>query len=295
MKQISIIIPMYNSEKTIERCIDSILHSATEDVEIIVVDDCSIDNSFEICKQKYSNKIKLFKNNFNKGPSFSRNKGMESADGEYICFVDSDDYVSEDYCKVLLENIKSKQDIYFFDYDRKGRKESDEKFPLCRRERIVFLIENNLFSSSWNKIFRKSLIWDSGQTMCFNISKKYGEDEEFYINLFNKIETMQYISKRIYFYIFNEGSLITQKQSIDTLCDVYEYKRNFLIKEGVFENKKLLRTFSLYNMYMLYKIQFKRNNIMWKDSKKMFWYLSFTNKLRFIKYLISSRIKTNKK
>lgn len=288
MKQISIIIPMYNSEKTIEGCIDSILLSITDNIEIIVIDDCSIDGCFEICERKYKNKIKLLKNEKNRGPSFSRNKGIEVAEGKYICFVDSDDCVTNDYCVVLLENIKSGSDIYFFDYYKGLRKDIKEEFPSVRNEKVEFLIKYNLFGYSWNKIFKRLLLCDN---IKFNETKKYCEDEEFYIRLFEKIQTIEFVNKKLYFYVINDNSLVTKKQSVDVITDIYDFKRSFCIKEGIFNKRTFKKIFSTYNMHILFRINFYRKSNAWKDSKILFWYLSFINKLRFVKYLISSIFK----
>lgn len=105
MKQVSVIIPNYNSEKYIKRCLDALLNQEYKVDEIIVVDDCSTDKSKEIIKQyteKYDN-IFLEENKTNKGVSFSRNKGIEIAKSEYIVFCDPDDWYEKDAIKKMME------------------------------------------------------------------------------------------------------------------------------------------------------------------------------------------------
>lgn len=284
MKKLSIIIPMYNSEKTIKRCIDSILLSANNDIEIIVIDDCSTDKSFEICEKNYSDKIILLRNEENKGPSYSRNKGIEIATGDYISFVDSDDTVSDDYCFILLSKIKENYDILFFDFYYDNRKSIDEEFPKERKEQIIYLVEYNLLSHSCNKTMKKNLIVN--HNLRFNENKKYGEDEEFFIRLLKYISSIGFLKKKIYCYIVNEGSLVTKKQQVETLIDMYNIKRNFLIEEQVFYERKIQKIFAVYNMYMLFRINFFKKCNVWKDGKKLFWKLSFMNKLRFMKYFL---------
>lgn len=94
MKKISVIIPVYNAEKTIRRCLESIMSSEYEEYEVVVVDDGSTDNSASILFE-YANRDRRVKiiNQPNSGPSIARNKGLELAEGEIIAFVDSDDYV----------------------------------------------------------------------------------------------------------------------------------------------------------------------------------------------------------
>ena len=102
MKKISVIIPVYNAEKTIRRCLESIMSSEYEEYEVIVVDDGSTDNSASILFE-YVNRDRRVKiiNQPNSGPSIARNKGLELAEGEIIAFVDSDDYVRNDYLDQL--------------------------------------------------------------------------------------------------------------------------------------------------------------------------------------------------
>lgn len=95
MPKISVIIPVYNTEKYLKKCLDSIIFQTLEDIEIICIDDCSLDFSKQILEE-YSNKdgrIKLIYNEKNMGLSYTRNRGIDSANGQYIRFVDSDDFM----------------------------------------------------------------------------------------------------------------------------------------------------------------------------------------------------------
>ena len=91
----SIIVPMYNAERYIKICVDSILDQTFQDFELIIVDDCSTDNSYKICNELYGNneKVRLFRHEKNQGPSAARNLGLKTATGEWIWFVDSDDAI----------------------------------------------------------------------------------------------------------------------------------------------------------------------------------------------------------
>lgn len=106
--KISIIIPVYNVEKYLAECLDSCINQTLEDIEIICVDDCSTDGSYEILEE-YQNKdprIKIVRQETNKKQGAARNKGLEVATGEYIWFVDSDDYVDTKACQILYDTIK---------------------------------------------------------------------------------------------------------------------------------------------------------------------------------------------
>lgn len=115
---LSFIIPMYNREGLIRRCLDSILSQNADDVEIICVDDASTDGTRDVVKEyqnKYANIIMLV-NEKNRGQSFARNRGMEYAQGEYIWFVDSDDYIVNNALEGLRKYSEEKKtDIVYFD------------------------------------------------------------------------------------------------------------------------------------------------------------------------------------
>ena len=117
MDKISIVVAVYNAEKTLKKCVDSLIGQTLKNTEIILVNDCSKDNSSSICKQyesEYSNVIAI-DNPYNVGVSATRNNGIEKAKGDYICFVDSDDYVEPDYLEQLLNNFKKYIQCQFVD------------------------------------------------------------------------------------------------------------------------------------------------------------------------------------
>ncbi|SDD91643.1 Glycosyltransferase involved in cell wall bisynthesis [Paenibacillus sp. UNCCL117] len=108
MPKVSVVVAAYESERTIKKCIDSILNQTLSDIEIVVIDDGSKDNTLNILndyKNKYS-KIQVFSNNVNRGAGYTKNLGVSKCTGEYIGFVDSDDYLSEDYYKKMYDVIK---------------------------------------------------------------------------------------------------------------------------------------------------------------------------------------------
>ena len=107
-KKLSIIVPVYNAEKYMEKCLDRLLEQSYKNIEIIIVNDCSQGNCEEIV-EKYKNidsRIKYIKHEKNKGLFQARITGSSIATGEYIAFLDSDDYVSIDYYRTLMNNIK---------------------------------------------------------------------------------------------------------------------------------------------------------------------------------------------
>ena len=108
MIKVSVIVPVYNVEKYLNKCLDSLLCQSLNDIEIVLVEDGGMDKSLEIAREyaeKHQN-VKLIVHETNRGIGKARNDGIEAAEGEYLTFVDSDDYVSSDYCEKFYEFAK---------------------------------------------------------------------------------------------------------------------------------------------------------------------------------------------
>ena len=132
-KKVSIIVPVYNSEKTILRCLDSILNQTYKNIEIIIVDDGSTDNSYNLIKSRLNNdhRIKLIKKE-NTGVSDSRNNGLEITTGEYVTFIDSDDWIELNLIEKMVEVLeKENVDIvccnYYLNYEDGKQKKIERK------------------------------------------------------------------------------------------------------------------------------------------------------------------------
>ena len=135
--KVSIIIPVYNTEKYLKQCLDSVICQTLEDIEIICIDDCSTDSSLQILREysQRDTRVKVFQNSMNQGLSYTRNIGIDNACGEYIQFVDSDDWVEPDTAEVLyriaadnqldlLRFLKKNQDKTLF-----GESVANQVFP----------------------------------------------------------------------------------------------------------------------------------------------------------------------
>lgn len=122
MSKISVIVPCFNSAFYLRECLDSLVNQTYKDLEIILVDDCSVDNTYEIMNEyaKRDNRIKVLRNEENKGAGFSRNKGLDIAEGEYVTFVDSDDFLSLDVYENVNDAIEKNNcpDIIRFDFSK---------------------------------------------------------------------------------------------------------------------------------------------------------------------------------
>lgn len=165
---VSVIIPVYNLQKYISRCIESIINQTYSNIEIIIIDDGSKDNSYKICCNYYQNdnRIKLFKNP-SKGVSSARNIGIRNAVGSYICFVDGDDYIEETMIENLVKWIKeSKSDIAICgtkDIDENGKLIKtclEKEIRIYSREEFLkgILIGHPFTCVSWGKIYKSEIV-----------------------------------------------------------------------------------------------------------------------------------------
>ena len=162
-KKISVIVAVYNTEKYVERCLNSLLNQTYQNLEIIVVEDDSTDNSKEVLKKySHNDKVKLIYNKKNSGLSYSRNVGLENATGSYIGYIDSDDYVDLDYYEKLMQSIiDSKAEIAICDIKVVDEDTNTEVISKCcnNDEFTVYnVVDNGLAASACNKLFKKELI-----------------------------------------------------------------------------------------------------------------------------------------
>ena len=160
---ISIIVPVYNCEKFLSKCLDSLINQTYKKLEIILVNDGSTDSSLELCnKYKYSdNRIKVFDKE-NTGPSLTRKFGYEKALGSYIMFIDSDDWMDLDMCEYLINLQKNNQaDVVCCEYYINNKSlDTDEKILELKDKEIIedYLYKNNIKGCCWNKLYKKNII-----------------------------------------------------------------------------------------------------------------------------------------
>lgn len=214
---ISFIVPVYNTESYIKKCIDSIINSGIKDFEIIIINDGSTDNSFNICREyeeKYNNIILI--SQCNQGVSIARNEGLKVAKGEWIVFVDSDDYIFSN----SLSNINLDKEIQFYIFEYSNSDNIDEKFSSDAIEYdnkdndiLIDYIFNSLciskgrqtnLSTPWAKIYKKEII--DKNNLSFIKELPIGEDVLFNLNYILKCNKSIYIKRPIYHVEEREGS-----------------------------------------------------------------------------------------
>lgn len=226
MELVSVIVPIYNVEKYLEKCIESILNQTYKNLEIILVNDGSTDNSYDIClKYKEKDSRVIIVNKSNGGLSSARNKGIECATGEYYLFVDSDDYISEYMIEKLLYSIHQyNADIVCCNYDF-----CDEKSNFIKKHTID-IFENQIYNSkqanerllynkfyrcfAWNKMYNKKLFYG----IRYPIGQLY-EDIYTTFSLINKAKKIVFIPESLYCYRVRRNS-ITRNTFDNRLYDI---------------------------------------------------------------------------
>lgn len=206
--KLSVIVPCYNTAKYVEKCLDSIIENKVDDMEIIVINDGSTDNTLDILKKyqkKYPKIIKII-NKENGGLSSARNAGLEVARGDYISFIDSDDYIEKDMYKNMLQKANNTFDIAVCGvnmvYEAYTKQiDSGLKKDMLDKDEIKTVM-NDWFTVVWNKIYKRELL----KNMAFKKGIWY-EDVEFLYRLLPKIKSIGIIDGYYYNYIQRPNSI----------------------------------------------------------------------------------------
>lgn len=235
MPKVSVIVPVYNVESYVERCLQSLVNQTLEDIEIIVVNDGSTDGSEEIVKkyqQYYPNLIKYYKKE-NGGLSDARNFGMKFASGDYMAFLDSDDYVELDmyekmYNKAIEENSDMVECDFIWEYPNKAIKDVGSIYS-TKKEMIV-----NARVVAWNKLIKRNLIENS--KVIYPKGLRY-EDIEFFYKMVPYYNKVSFVKEPLVHYIQRSTSISNvqnerTKEIFDVLDNVIKYyKENSLFEE----------------------------------------------------------------
>lgn len=213
--KLSVIIPVYNVEKFLSECVDNIYNQGLkiEDFEIILINDGSTDNSFKICEAydlKYQN-IKII-DQPNLGVSVARNKGIQESCGEYLYFIDSDDFLQQNVLSAILNTmITNKLDFFGFYMEQTSRRNIDKPFEgdfsvTFRGTGLAILNKFNFNNGPCWYVFRRELISD----LRF-VEGRLCEDGLFTPRLIMNVKNAQIVSDKLYFYYLNESSTVNNK------------------------------------------------------------------------------------
>ena len=215
----SIVIPVYNAEKYINKCVESILQQSFEDFEVVLVNDGATDRSMEICEEltQKDTRVLLFHQK-NQGVSAARNKGISMAKGKYLVFVDADDYIREDTLMLLHKSCNDcRADVCFFGYQCVAGSEAKQTVlppKFCGKkspELLLELIEKNVFGLACNKAIKRDLIMENG--LLFDETIRVFEDQDLMMRVWNKASFVCSIEDALYFYVTSETSAMQEFQS----------------------------------------------------------------------------------
>lgn len=232
MTKISIIIPVYNVEKYLKDCLNSIINQTFKDIEIICINDGSTDDSLNILLEyaNFDKRIKII-NQSNFGVSHARNQGIETAQGEYISFVDSDDWVDTNYFENLYDAItRHNADIACSTIIRKRQRHQKYRVHYTK-ENVYSFLQEKIDACSvpkccyvWNKLYRTSLV----KNHKFK-ERVYFEDVLWTPQILKDSYKLVTIPNTNYYYRANKNSIVKQKQSKKKQVDSYNAKK-FIIK-----------------------------------------------------------------
>ena len=230
---ISVIVPIYNVENYLRMCLDSIQNQTYKNFECLLINDGSPDNSAEICRE-YAAKDSRFRyfEKENGGVSSARNLGMKCANGDYITFVDPDDWLDPDYLEILyLKMMEYDADVAIATYKKYSVSDGCYYFHVLDQdyyEKIYtgdeLLAElpyresfDSTFNVSWGKLFKRSLLY----SLVFNEQRVMGEDLEFNFKVFLRLNKCLYIHKPLYNFRRHDSSacarMLTDKDLVDDL------------------------------------------------------------------------------
>ena len=290
MEKISIIVPVYKVEKYLDRCVESIVNQTYKNLEIILVDDGSPDNCPQMCDDwaKKDSRIKVIHKE-NGGQSSARNIGIENSTGEYIQFVDSDDFLDINTCNILIENMKNDNaDLIIFgikiideNYQEKEKYNCDSFFTTNPFDIIKKLFDLKLFNSVCNKIYKRSLIKEN-----FSLDvRNYGEDFLFNCEYLKNCNIIIFNNSTCYNYLMNTSSVthVYSDKCFINHSKIFDYLENnfktFFSNESDYIDK--LKSYFIFSS-ILHVI--KANSLKYKEKRKKVKEIKDTSYFKSIKF-----------
>lgn len=320
MPKISVIVPVYNMEKYLKRCIDSILLQSFSDFEIILVNDGSKDASGDIC-DSYAlsdSRIRVIHKE-NGGVSAARNAALDIASGEYITFCDSDDYLEKDCLETLYKNIEEKSvDVVSYNFnvicDKSIMLANFPEHPACVKyfasvwDNIMYLIFDILSSgkAGWEictRIFKKSIIIENNIRFC-KTCNNYAEDMVFVLEYTLRCRGICVLDYKGYNYFQRSNSMMHKSIDVIKLNELNECSKHFIeFFLNYFGNDKNCREYAAVFHWLIMNTEYRRLDEKQKiqrlpeETKKISdysWYKKMTKKI-FLSYNLLKKLFGNKK
>ena len=250
MPKISVIVPVYNVESYIEKCLITVKLQTFKDFECICVDDCGNDNSMALVQKFVDNdpRFKIIRHEKNRGLSAARNTGIDNAQGEYIICVDSDDWIDNTLFEFVV-NAFENHDVDSVWYNARVVFEKNNTFTTIFNPQVFEFEEgylniipkniNHFPDFAWNKVYRKSTLDKYKLRYCEGL---FFEDSEFYIKSFTNFSRVYYTRKPMYNYRQREDSIVSSKKGRSVknehLFLTIEKNYDYMIENGKFEEWK---------------------------------------------------------
>lgn len=273
-KLVSIIVPIYNVEKYVKRCVDSIINQTYKNIEIICVDDGTVDNSIQMISSINDSRLKIVHKD-NGGLSSARNYGLKYATGDFISFVDSDDWVDPDFIMTLIKQFYEYSvdiacigfDYAYNDHYEKYEYKIKSRVLSCKRALTVLCEGKKITNHVWNKMYKAQLF----ENVLFKEGRRF---EDIYIMhcLFMKSKAVSVISKDLYHYFMRSDSILHEEkpQNIADIAIGYISRYNAL--KSVIDKYFTLKKCAWASYQILFLIDLK-NKIDPKDYDRIaeFW------------------------
>lgn len=251
---VSIIIPIYNVQSFLNECINSLLKQTYSNIEVLLINDGSTDKSEEICREycKKDSRLSYFYQS-NSGVSSARNKGINYSKGNYILFVDADDYVEPSFVEEMLASLKINEvDCVQCGYkkkigDRVHIELRGQEYIISGNEITEGLLQCKGYGRTWCMLYKKNIIGNYR----FNESLSLGEDSEFNLRVLNNAQRLFYINKPLYTYRVSKNS--TVKRYDKNYCEKYKKTADAVLKYSE-SDSSLYRKAQVYICYILVQI-----------------------------------------
>lgn len=279
---ISVIVPVYNAQEYIAECIKSVIEQTYKNLEILIIDDGSTDNSLNICHNFNDERIKIYHNE-NKGLSFARQFGIDYSRGKYFVTIDADDWILPNYVESLYETIKKRDsDVAICNrYNFVGKK----KYPCLKNGTLEILeptkesVEENFFdygmwcglSDSWDKMYKTEFVKKSG--VKFSLPKKYnGNDLLFNYKLLLNCPRFSFTNEILLMHRITKGSMV--RTANKPILDGFEYiieQIKIEVFKRRFSSKIFIELSKLYMLFLYLSVEYKAKYS--KNIKKEMHYL----------------------
>lgn len=250
---VSIAIAAYNAEKYLRECLDSVLEQEYKNIEVIVINDGSKDSTLDICNSYLDERLHVYSQE-NKGLSYSRNRGMDLAKGEWLLFVDADDLLHKNIISDLISNVKPGVDLVMFNTGKResGKTNFVRSFPegisdICENPMDTFFSGDYAYGLCWGKLYRTAFLKEN--ELRVDPARAIGEDRDFNYFVFKKVKRIQYYDNPYEGYVYRVNSQSESRKYSEKL--IQDYISLIVAMENRFPEKKNDEDFNIWGIALV--------------------------------------------